>query len=97
MKFQLPNKHTRVINLNDGIENLDAALQVAVASIRQNSQGMRDDFKKAAAVLLSVDPFFKSTANKKTVNSQVSALGKSDSFGRGEQTGVDLRWHIPEE
>ena len=62
VKFQLPNEHTRVSNLIDVIENSDAALQAAVASIRQNSQGVRADFEKAAAVLLLVDPFIQSTA-----------------------------------
>ena len=33
-------------NSLDGIENSDAALQAAVASIRQNSNDMRDDFEK---------------------------------------------------
>ena len=85
VKFQLPNEHTRVSNLIDGIENSDAALQAAVASMRQNSQGMKDNFEKTAAVLLPVDPFIKSTTNKKTLNFQVSALGKSSLFGRGNK------------
>ena len=51
---------------------------------------MRDDFVKAVAVLLIVEPFVKNTANKKTVNFQIFVLGKSDSFGRGEQTGGDF-------
>ena len=52
-------------NLIDGIENSDAALQAAVANIRQSSNGMRDDFEKAVTVLLPVDPFTKNTASKK--------------------------------
>ena len=97
VKFQLPNDHTRVSNLIDGIENSDAALQAAIASIRQNTNNIRDDFEKAAAILLPVDPFVKNLANKKTVSFQISALGKPNSFGRGEQTGVDLRWYKSDE
>ena len=97
VKFQLPNQHTRVGYLIDGIENSDAALQAAIANVRQNTNGMRDDFEKAAAVLLPVDPFEKNSANKKTVNFQISALGKANQFGRGENTGVDLRWYKPGE
>ena len=89
--------HTRVGYLIDGIENSDVALQAAIANIRQNTNGMRDDFEKAAAVLLPVDPFEKNSANKKTVNFQISALGKANQFGRGENTGVDLRWYKPDE
>ena len=58
---------------------------------------MKDDFKKAVTVLLPVDPFVKNTANTKSVSFQVSALRKLNSFGMGEQTGVDLRQHKPEE
>ena len=97
VKFQLPNEHTRMSNLIDGIKNPDAALQAAVASIRQNSNGMRNDFENAATVLLTVDPFLKNTAHKKTVYFQVSVLGRPNSFGMGEPTGVDLRWNKPEE
>jgi len=43
--------------------------------------------------LLPVDPYARNNANKKTVNFQISALGSSNKFGRGESTGVDLRWY----
>jgi len=93
VEFQVPNAHTRVTYLIDSIDNQDAALQAAVASIRQNTNQTRDDFEKAAAVLLPVDPYARNNANKKTVNFQISALGSSNKFGRGESTGVDLRWY----
>ena len=69
-------------NLIDGIENSDAALQAAVASIRQNFNGKRDDFEKAVTAFLPVDTFEKNTASRKAVSFQVSALGRSNSFGR---------------
>ena len=55
IKFQLPIEHTRVSNLIDRIENSDEVLQATIASIRQNTNGMRNDFEKAASVLLPVD------------------------------------------
>ena len=58
---------------------------------------MRDDFEKAAIVLLPVNPFVNNNASRKTMSFQVSALGRSNSFERGEQTGVDLWWYKPEE
>ena len=60
-----------MINLIDNIENSDAALQAAIANIRQNTNGMRDDFEKAAAVLLPVDPYIKKIAIKRTVSFQI--------------------------
>ena len=97
VKFQLPNEHTRVSNLIDSIENSDAALQAAIANIRQNTNGMRDDFEKAAAVLLPVDPYVKNISSRKSISFQISSLGRANSFGRGEQTGVDLRWYKADE
>ena len=97
VKVQLPNKHTRVINLIDSIENSDVALQAAVANIRQNANGMRDDFEKAAAVLLPVDPYVKNNTNKRSVSFWISVLGKANSFGRGDQTGDDLQRYKADE
>ena len=46
---------------------------------------------------MPVDPFVKNLANKRTVSFQESALGKANSFGRDEQTGVDLRRYKSDE
>ena len=97
VKFQLPNEHTRVSNLIDSIEYSDAAFQATIAIIRQNTNGMRDDFEKAAIVILTVDSYVKNNANKKSTSFQILALGKAKSFGREEQTGVDLRWYKADE
>ena len=64
IKFQLQNEHTRVSNLVDSIENSNVVLQAAIANIRQNTNGMRDNFEKAAAVLLPANPYIKNIANK---------------------------------
>ena len=93
VEFQVPNEHTRVTYLIDSITNTDAALQAAIANIRQNANNSRDNFEKASAILLPVDPYSRNAANKKSVSFQISALGTADKFGRGQETGVDLRWY----
>ena len=42
MEYQLPNSHTRVSYLLDGIQCLDAGLQVTMASVRTDD-GPRDE------------------------------------------------------
>ena len=59
VSHQVPNGHTRVGYLIDNIEHSDADLRAAIAQVRTNSQGARDDFEKAVAILLPVDPFWK--------------------------------------
>ena len=56
--YQLPNEHTRVGYLLEGIQCSDPGLQAAMASVRTDDgpNGMRNDFKKAAAHLLPYDP-----------------------------------------
>eukprot|EP00957_Ditylum_brightwellii_P095929 7309117-Ditylum_brightwellii.AAC.1 len=58
VNFQLPNEHSRIRYLLASIENNDARLQAAMASINSN-QGidkMRLDFEKAVAHLLPYCP-----------------------------------------
>ena len=96
LNFQLPNDHTRVGYLLENIENSDLALQAALASIRQDKDGMRNDFESVVAILIPVDPFVQNKANKKTVTFEISPVA-STKTGRGKKTGVDLRWHKPHE
>ena len=55
--YQLPNEHTRVGYLLEGIQCSDPGLQAAMASVRTDdgTNGMRSDFEKAAAHLLPYD------------------------------------------
>ena len=95
VNFQLPTQHTRVGYLIDNIQNADPDLRAAIASIRINTEGMRDDFESAVAFLLPVDPYSKSRAQSGRNNPQISDVtlqNKSQS-----KTGVDLRWHKAEE
>ena len=59
--FQLPNEHTRVRYLLNAIECSDAPLQAAMAHIKQDAAttGARNNFEKAAALLLPKDPVVK--------------------------------------
>ena len=92
---QLPNEHTRVGYLVDNIENSDAALQAAIASVRQNQNYLRDDFEASVATLLPVEPYVKSNASKKPVSFEISDV--TITPGRGSRIGVDLRWHKSDE
>ena len=76
----------------DNIKCSDAVLQAAIAKIRTDSGGARDDFEQAAGELLPVDPYVRNKANTKTVTfASVSAY--EGQPGRGPRTGVDLRWY----
>ena len=62
--YQLPNEHTRVGCLLEGIQCSDPGLQAAMASVRMDdgANGMRSDFEKAAAHLLPYDPITRKRA-----------------------------------
>ena len=92
--FQLPSEHTRVTYLIDNLLNNDSDLRAAIASIRVNIDGMRSNFEAAVAFLLPVDPLVKhkEKLHKAPQISNVTLKGKAQS-----RTGVDLRWHTPDE
>ena len=97
VNFQLPTQHTRVGYLINNIENNDPDLRAAIASIRIDTNGMRSDFEAAVATLLPVDPYQKhrsrNNSNRDRANiSDTRLRNKSES-----KTGVDFRWHKPEE
>ena len=96
VNFQVPSEHSRVGYLLDNITNNDPDLRAALASIRINTDGMRDDFERAVAFMLPVCPYTKhKTSQRRTRHAELSDVrlkGKSDS-----KTGVDLRWHTKDE
>ena len=55
--YQLPNEHSRVGFLLDGIENDDAGLQAAMVSVEDNTGPTKkwEDFESVSAHLLSMD------------------------------------------
>ena len=102
--FQLPTKHTRVGYLLDNIENPDADLRAALANIRQNVNNTRNNFENAVGVLLPVDPYVKH--RRKSIKpgqegganiSSTSAGNTSANAGKCPKTGVEFRFHVPEE
>ena len=95
VNFQLPTSHTRVGYLIDNIANADPDLRAAIANIRIDMNNMRNDFESAVAFLLPVDPYTKHKAqlNKLPNISDANALRNKQQ----SKTGVDLRWHKPDE
>ena len=61
MECQLPNEHTRVSYLLEGIQCPDPGLQAAVVSIRTDNgpDSMRNNFEETAAHILPFDPVSK--------------------------------------
>ena len=105
---QLPNEFSRVGYLLDAIECSDPQLQAAMAQVRQDKTavtGLRNNFENAVAQLLPSDPVARKRSNtpKQNISSvdtqetevTISAFG--DKPGKGTATGVDLRYHTPEE
>ena len=77
--YQLPNEHTRVGYLLEGIQCSYPGLQAAMVSVRTDdgTNGMRSDFEKAAAHLLPYD----SVARKQIAGTKRPAANISDTRG----------------
>lgn len=106
VQYQLPNQHSRVSFLLDVIQNNDAGLQAAIASVRSDDgpNGERNDFEAAATHLLPYDPVAKKrlsgTKRGAGIIATVSHMAEDDqtpittgskpSVGK---TGVHLRYH----
>jgi len=94
--YQLPNEHTRVRLLLDGIETQDAQLLTAVEAVRADNvpeTGKANNFEAAAAHLQPRCPVARKRQAKKRPLSvaevNISSVG-APSIGK---TGVHLRWH----
>lgn len=95
VQFQLPNEHTRVGYLLDNIINSDPDLRAALASIRANVNGMRENFESAVAFMLPVCPYAK---HSKKTNPNTAVISDATLLGKGSsKSGVDFRWHTKEE
>ena len=91
--FQLPTQHSRVGYLLDNITSQDPDLRAALASIRANTNNMRNDFEMAVAFLLPVCPYSKHKATlRRRPQAQISEVTL-----QGREQGVELRWHTKEE
>ena len=67
VNFQLPTQHSRVGYLINNIENPDPDLRAAIAQIRIDTNGMRDNFDLAVESLLPVDPYVQHAKGRKRV------------------------------
>ena len=93
--LQLPSGHTQVGYLIDNITNSDPDLHAAIASICVDTNGMCSNFEAAVAFLLPVEPYIKHrTAGDKNITIADTQALKNKS---NSKTGVDFRWHTPEE
>lgn len=91
VRTQVPGEDQRVQYLIDSIECGDQAIHAAVGLIRNDVNGTRSDFEKAASSLIGVDPYVKGRSRVyKERAAQISSL--DCKAGRGG-SGVDLRWH----
>ena len=83
----------------ENIENNDADLRAAVASIKMDDkpEGLRENFERAVAILIPTDPVVRK--KKKRTQAEISAVSdtpiphrkkKKRSKGR---TGVELRYY----
>ena len=61
VEYQLPNEHTRVRYLLEGIQSADDGLQVVMASVRTDDgpTGMCNNFEATATHILPYDPVAK--------------------------------------
>ena len=107
--YQLPNEHSRVGYLLDGIICNDAGLQAAMASIKTDQAvgGLRNDFEATATILLPYDPVQKKRgdnaggkrgpaeiSNATGEEAEISAFGAKTGKGT---SGVPLRYHTSAE
>ena len=85
----VPGEEQRVQYLIDSIECGEQAVQATIGRIRNNMNDMRSSFEKSASALIDVDTYVK--GRNRTAN-----IPSLEYTGRGG-TGVDLRWHTPQE
>ena len=85
--FQLPNEQTRVTYLLDAIECSDAALQAAMALVRNDAgpAGKMNDFEAAAAFIVPHDP----VAKKRQANPKRPFADVSHADGEEEEADVN--------
>jgi hypothetical protein len=90
----VPDQEQRVEYLLDSITCADSTLQASIGLVRSNVNNMRENFESAANTLIEVDPFRRSLRQPTKPPATVSSIDFSS--GRGD-SGVDLRWHTPQE
>jgi len=94
VEVMLPGEEQRVTYLIDSIVCADGNVTATIGLIKNDLNGMRKDFEKAASALIEVDPFVRGKHKGGVRTATISSVDYSG--GRGG-TGVDLRWHTPQE
>ena len=95
ISYQLPNEHTCVGYLLEGIQCANAGLQAAMASVRMDNgaDGMCNDFEKVAAHLLPYDPVAKkhTAANQnKHGAAQISSIELEEESVKGKVSSTTM-------
>ena len=101
MDFQLPNEHTRVKFVVDGILCGDTDLKAAIAMVKQDRAptGMYHNFEPMAAYIIPNDPVAKRLADASGKRPSVRILDANVQQGpprkkkRVGDAGVELRFH----
>jgi hypothetical protein len=110
VQYQLPNQHSRVGFSLDAIQNNDAGLQAAIASVRTDDgpTRKRNEFEAAATHLLPYDPVAKKRLSGTrrgdgmiSTVMNVAADEQTPTIAHGKpaigKTGVHLRYHKRQE
>ena len=84
-------ENQKVLDFKDTIETTNTLLQVHIAKVNSNPNGLENNFKYMANQLMIADP----VVEKKSKSSKWVTISVID--GRGPKTGVDLRYHDNEE
>ena len=90
----VPGEEQRVQYLIDSIDCGESSVQATICMIRNNMNDMRSSFEKSASALIDVDPYVKVRHRKH--GGRTANISSLEYTGRGG-TGVDLRWHTPQE
>ena len=94
VEVMLPGEEQRVTYLIDSIVCADGNVTATIGLIKNDLNGMRKDFEKAASALIEVDPFVR---GKHKGGGRTATISSVDYSGGRGGTGVDLRWHTPQE
>ena len=94
INYQLPNETTRVGYLLDAIETSDAALQAAMALVRNDNSitGKRNNFEATASFLLPHDPVAKKRSQKRP-EAEILAVDTGNAKSGIGRSGVELRYY----
>ena len=86
---RVPSDLQRVEYLIDSITSKDSTLQASIGLRRANTNNMRNNFERAANIIIEIDPYRRLTRTNNR-DEDVSAI--DFSAGRGNK-GVDIRFH----